>query len=83
MAKVFRERFESFLKAQYNGMTYEELLAENVEQALQVEDAYYAGASTGFYHGFAADDEEAMAADRELKEFGANIIERYTSRGLR
>lgn len=53
-----------------------------IRQRLEIEDAFYAGASSGFYIGFAADDDEAMAVDAELRAFGADIVGRYERAGL-
>ena len=46
-------------------------------QRLEIEDAYFSGAASGFYHGFGADDAEALSANAELQAFGEDIVERY------
>ena len=79
IAKFFDDRFRSFLAAQYGVSDPKELPAQ---QRLAVEDAYYAGASTGFYHGFGCEDQEAVDANTELKEFGSRIVDRYREAGL-
>lgn len=75
----FADRFRSFCAAQYGVADPAELPAR---QRLEAEDAFYAGASAGFYHGFAADDDEASAASQELRAFGARIVQRYEEAGL-
>lgn len=77
--KFFDERFRSFCAAQYGVADPAEL---PVKQRLAVEDAYYAGAATGFYHGFGCEDQEAIDAHAELRSFGDNIIDRYKAAGL-
>lgn len=79
MTKFFDERFRSFIAAQYGAADPAEL---PTRQQLEIEDAYYAGASAGFYHGFGCEDEEAIAANAELKNFGTRIVDRYRAAGL-
>ncbi len=79
MTKFFDERFRSFLAAQYGVADPKELPAS---QRLAIEDAYFAGASTGFYHGFGCEDQEAMDAHEEFKAFGQDIVKRYERAGL-
>lgn len=78
-APFFADRFRSFMAAQYGVADPSDLPDQ---QRLEVEDAFFAGALSGFYHGFAADDEEAIAADQELRSFGSQIVERYRKAGL-
>lgn len=77
--EFFADRFKSFCAASFGVSDPSELPAV---QRLQIEDAFYAGASNGFYHGFAADDAEAMQAHEEFKNFGARIVQRYADAGL-
>ena len=79
MAKFFDERFRSFLAAQYGVADPAELPDQ---QRLAIEDAYYAGASTGFYHGFGCGDQAAADAHQELCEFGTRVVARYREAGL-
>ncbi|WP_320176660.1 hypothetical protein [Roseovarius pacificus] len=80
MSKNFiSDRFRSFVAAQYGKADPAEL---PVRQRLEIEDAFYAGASAGFYHGFGCDDGEAMAAHDEFKRFGRDIVKRYEKAGL-
>lgn len=75
----FADRFRSFCAAQYGAADPSELPAR---QRLEAEDAFYAGASAGFCHGFVADLNEASAANQELRAFGARIVQRYEEAGL-
>lgn len=75
----FAERFRSFVAAQY-GVADPHDLPER--QKLEIGDAYYAGASVGFYHGFGCDDDEALDAHAELKDFGTRFVKRYADAGL-
>lgn len=75
----FNTRFRSFLAAQYGVSDPSEL---PVQQRLAVEDAFYAGASTGFFHGFGCEDQEALDAHAELRSFGDRIVDRYREAGL-
>ena len=75
----FASRFKSFCAASYGVQDPKQLPAE---QRLALEDAYFAGASNGFYFGFGADDSEAMAAHAEFKDFGQRIVQRYADAGL-
>ncbi len=77
--KVFADRFASFVAAQYGQTSPDDL---PTKQRLEVEDAYMAGAAAGFYHGFGCDDQEAIAAHKELTEFGTRIVSRYKRAGL-
>lgn len=79
MSKIIEERFRAFLAAQYGVADPSEL---PVKQRLEIEDAYYAGASVGFYHGFGCDEQEAMDTHAEFKSFGERIISRYEDAGL-
>jgi hypothetical protein len=75
----FSERFRSFCAASFGVADPKEL--PDV-QRLQLEDAFYEGASTGFYHGFGCGDDEAMQAHKEFKSFGEKIVQRYADAGL-
>lgn len=75
----FKGRFASFLAAQYGVASPEELPAQ---QRLAIEDAYYAGASTGFFHGVGCEDNEMLEANAELRGFGETIVQRYADAGL-
>jgi len=77
--ETIKDRFLSFVRAQYNGVAPEDLPKH---QELAVEDAFYAGAQIGFLMGLGATDEEAIAIREELKDFSARIIERYREAGL-
>lgn len=79
MNRFFDQRFRSFLAASYGVSNPMELPAQ---QRLAIEDAYFAGASTGFYHGFGCEDQEAIDAHAELKDFGGRIVQRYADAGL-
>ena len=80
MTKLFfDDEFRKFLAAQYGIADPTELATM---QRLEIEDAYYAGASVGFYHGFSCDDQEAIDAHNELKNFGTRIVDRYRKAGL-
>lgn len=77
--KFFDERFRSFCAANFGVQDPKELPDE---QRLQLEDAFYAGAATGFYHVFACEDQEALDAHKELRAFGDRIVSRYAQAGL-
>lgn len=79
MVLFFDERFRSFIAAQYGVSDPKELPDQ---QRLAIEDAYYAGAATGFFHGFGCGDQEAIDANAELRHFGSRIIDRYRDAGL-
>lgn len=80
MAKTFfDERFRSFVAAQYGHADPSEL---PTRQRLEIEDAYYAGASVGFYHGLGCGNQESVDALAELLSFGKQIVKRYEKAGL-
>ena len=68
------ETFRSFCATQYGVFDPSHLPAR---QRLEAEDAFMAGVQFGFYSGWAALDEEAMRLDKEIRAFGARIVDRY------
>ena len=79
MTNHFDQSFRSFIAASYGVIDPKELPDS---QRLALEDAFYAGASSGFYHGFGCEDQEAIDANAEFKAFGERIVDRYREAGL-
>lgn len=75
----FATAFERFCAACFGVADPSEL---PVVQRLQLEDAFFCGAKHGFYSGYGALDEEAIALAAELEEFGQHIVARYAANGL-